>query len=50
MLQGDNHLDGRTEGRVPRLVRFMGVDLELAPDVLVPRRRRNSLGGTPQRS
>ncbi|RVK38228.1 N5-glutamine methyltransferase family protein [Sinorhizobium meliloti] len=44
VLQGDNHLDGRTEGRAPRLVRFMGVDLELAPDVLVPREETELLG------
>jgi HemK-like putative methylase len=44
VLQGDNHLDGQTEGRAPRIVRFMGVDLELAPDVLVPREETELLG------
>ncbi|WP_027998495.1 N5-glutamine methyltransferase family protein [Sinorhizobium arboris] len=44
MLQGDNHIDGQTGGRAPRLVRFMGIELELAPDVLVPREETELLG------
>ncbi|RVJ72919.1 class I SAM-dependent methyltransferase [Sinorhizobium medicae] len=46
VLQGDNHLDGRTEGRAPRLVHFMDIDLELAPGVLVPREETELLGRT----
>lgn len=43
MLQGDNHLDGHAAD-APRLVRFMGIELELAPDVLVPREETELLG------
>ncbi|WEX74928.1 peptide chain release factor N(5)-glutamine methyltransferase [Sinorhizobium numidicum] len=45
MLQDDNHFNGSpADDHSPRLHRFMGVELELAPDVLVPRQETELLG------
>ncbi len=45
MLQSDNLPDvSQANGHSPRLVRFMDIDLELAPDVLVPREETELLG------
>ena len=45
MLQGDNLPDvGLAENHSPRLVRFMDIELELTPDVLVPRQETELLG------
>lgn len=45
MQQGHDHLHGNRAGDPSvRLVRFMGVELELAPDVLVPREETELLG------
>jgi release factor glutamine methyltransferase len=43
VLQDDNQLD-RADGPSLRLVRFMDIELELAPDVLVPREETELLG------
>ncbi|MBP2234252.1 HemK-like putative methylase [Sinorhizobium kostiense] len=43
MLRDDKHQD-RADGYSPHLVRFMGIELELAPDVLVPREETELLG------
>jgi len=43
VLNGDNHPHGDA-GLAPRLARFMGIELELAPDVLVPREETELLG------
>jgi release factor glutamine methyltransferase len=45
VLQVDNLADAsRAGGQSPRLVRFMDIELELAPDVLVPREETELLG------
>ncbi|AFL50049.1 release factor glutamine methyltransferase [Sinorhizobium fredii] len=45
MLQGDNLPDvSLANSHSPRLVRFMDIELELAPDVLVPREETELLG------
>lgn len=45
MLQDDNQ-SGPADGHSPHLVRFMGIELERAPDVLVPREETELLGRT----
>lgn len=50
MPQNNNPLqDDQASGEAPRLHRFMDVELELAPDVLVPREETELLGRTASR-